>query len=122
MLSRKALLRAGAVLVAAAAVVSGCSDASSGGGGDKAATTTTTDINEIQVSGKFGEEPKVEVPTPYSTTETTRKIISKGDGAEVKAGQRVSVNYVASTAPTARTSTTPTSAAPAPPSPSRRAS
>ncbi len=63
-LSRKALLRAGAVLVAAAAVVSGCSDASSGGGGDKAATTTTTDINEIQVSGKFGEEPKVEVPTP----------------------------------------------------------
>ncbi|GAB3268662.1 FKBP-type peptidyl-prolyl cis-trans isomerase [Kineosporia babensis] len=94
MLSRQSLLRAGAVLVAAAAVVSGCSSASSGGGGEEQAATTTTDINAIEVSGKFGETPKVEVPTPFSTEKTTPKVISEGDGKKVEAGQRVTVNYV----------------------------
>jgi len=93
-LSRKALLRVGAVLVAAAAVVSGCSSASSGGGTEDASSTTTTDIEKIAVTGKFGELPKVDVPTPFSATETVRKVISEGDGEKVEAGQRVSVNYL----------------------------
>ncbi|GAB6902937.1 FKBP-type peptidyl-prolyl cis-trans isomerase [Kineosporia succinea] len=93
MLSRKALLRAGAVLVAAAAVVSGCSSASSGGDAGTS-SATTTDIEAIKVSGKFGEAPKVDVPTPYSAEKTTRKIISEGDGEKVEAGQRVGIDYV----------------------------
>ncbi len=94
MLSRKALLRVGAVLVAAAAVVSGCSSASSGGSGDSASSTTTTDINAIKVSGKFGEKPTVDVPTPYSATKTTRKILTAGKGEKVVSGQRISVDYI----------------------------
>ncbi|GLY31833.1 FKBP-type peptidyl-prolyl cis-trans isomerase [Kineosporia sp. NBRC 101731] len=93
MLSRKALLRAGAVLVAAAAVVSGCSSASSGSAG-KAASSTTTDIEAIKVTGKVGDTPKVDVPTPFSTEKTTRKILTAGDGAKVTAGQRVSIDYL----------------------------
>nr|WP_269810719.1 FKBP-type peptidyl-prolyl cis-trans isomerase [Kineosporia rhizophila] len=87
-------MRAGAVLVAAAAVVSGCSDSSSEGGGNKPADQTSTDINAIEVTGKFGETPKVEVPAPFSTDKTTPKVISPGDGEKVEAGQRVTVNYV----------------------------
>jgi peptidylprolyl isomerase len=93
-LPRKALLRVGAVLVAAAAVVSGCSSSSSGGSGDSASSATTTDINAIKVSGKFGAKPTVDVPTPYSATKTTRKILTAGKGEKVADGQSVSVDYL----------------------------
>lgn len=93
MLSRQAFLRAGAVFLTAAALVSGCSSSSSGGeAGD--ASSATTDIDAITVSGDFGETPTLDVPTPFSVDETTRKIISKGDGDKVESGQRVSVDYV----------------------------
>ncbi|MBT0771939.1 FKBP-type peptidyl-prolyl cis-trans isomerase [Kineosporia sp. J2-2] len=72
-------------------VLSGCASASSGG---DAGPSTTTDINQIKVSGKYGDAPELDIPVPFSTEKTTRRVISQGKGDKVERGQRVTVNYV----------------------------
>jgi peptidylprolyl isomerase len=55
---------------------------------------TTSDLGAIQVTGGTDETPKVSVPTPFSVASSTRRVLATGTGAVVKAGQRVTVDYL----------------------------
>jgi peptidylprolyl isomerase len=48
----------------------------------------------VKVSGKLGEKPTIKVAGAEPPTKLVIKDIKKGTGAEAKAGQTVSVNYV----------------------------
>jgi peptidylprolyl isomerase len=48
----------------------------------------------VKVSGKLGEKPEIEVPSGDPPAELVVEDIEEGDGAEAKAGQTVSVQYV----------------------------
>jgi peptidylprolyl isomerase len=61
--------------------------AASGGG-------VTTDLSAVTVSGPPSAKPSVEVPAPFSTQITSRRILTTGTGEPAKAGQRVTVQYV----------------------------
>jgi peptidylprolyl isomerase len=55
---------------------------------------TTNDLGAVQVTGAPGATPKVSVPTPFSVPSSTRRVLARGTGALVKAGQRVTVDYL----------------------------
>jgi peptidylprolyl isomerase len=59
-----------------------------------AVPATTSDISSIQVTRGAGETPKVSVPTPFSVPSSTRRVLARGTGPLVKAGQRVTVDYL----------------------------
>jgi peptidylprolyl isomerase len=48
----------------------------------------------VKVSGKLGEKPEIEVPSGDPPAELVVEDVEEGDGAEAKAGQTVSVQYV----------------------------
>jgi peptidylprolyl isomerase len=56
--------------------------------------TTTGDIAAIKVTGAPGGTPKVSVPTPFSVPSSTRRLLVRGTGPQVEAGQRVTVDYL----------------------------
>ena len=59
------------------------------------APRTTSDIAAIRVSGTTGgAAPTVSVPTPFSVPTSTRRVLVQGDGQVIKAGQRVTVDYL----------------------------
>jgi peptidylprolyl isomerase len=59
------------------------------------APRTTSDIAAIQVSpGTAGPAPRVTVPTPFSVSRSTRRVLVQGTGPVVQAGQRVTVDYL----------------------------
>jgi peptidylprolyl isomerase len=59
------------------------------------APRTTSDIDAIRVSGGTGgAPPQVTVPTPFSVSKSTRRVLGQGTGPVVKAGQRVTVDYL----------------------------
>ncbi|MCW2752475.1 MAG: hypothetical protein JWR83_3585 [Aeromicrobium sp.] len=73
-----------ATLAAASLVLAGCggSDSSSGGSLDK-------------VTVSKAASPKVTVAKGFTATKTTTRVLTKGSGAKVAAGESVKVNYVA---------------------------
>jgi FKBP-type peptidyl-prolyl cis-trans isomerase len=110
-------LRSGAALalaaLATAALIAGCGSSGSSstitvgneskadealGKSNAAATTSTptstTATAKTPTSGPLAKEPTVTVPTGAAPTALVTKEIIKGTGAEAKAGQPVTVNYV----------------------------
>lgn len=56
---------------------------------------TTSDIGAIRVSARgAGAAPQVSFPTPFSVPTSTRRTLAEGTGPVIKAGQRVTVNYL----------------------------
>ncbi|HST84847.1 MAG TPA: FKBP-type peptidyl-prolyl cis-trans isomerase [Kineosporiaceae bacterium] len=88
---RFAIRRIGALLVAVT-VVAGCSSAA--GTDDSAAAKVTTDLSAVEVSGKAGVKPVMNVHAPFSATKTTRRLLTTGTGAVVAVGQRVTIDYL----------------------------
>jgi peptidylprolyl isomerase len=86
-----AIRRIGALFVAVA-VVSGCSSAA--GTDDRTSTKITTDLNAVEVSGKAGAKPVMNVHAPFSTTKTNRRLLTTGTGSQVTPGQRVTIDYL----------------------------
>jgi FKBP-type peptidyl-prolyl cis-trans isomerase len=108
--SRAAL---GLAALATAALIAGCGSSGSSGtitvgnenkadealGKSSAAATTSTPTSttataKTPASGPLSKEPTVTVPTGAAPTALVTKEIIKGTGAEAKAGQPVTVNYV----------------------------
>ncbi len=89
MSSRFAIHRLGALFVAAA-LVAGCSNA----GSDATSTKVTTQLSAVEVKGKIGDKPVVDVHEPFSATTTNRRMIVTGTGAAVAPGQRVTIDYL----------------------------
>lgn len=56
--------------------------------------STTVDMAAVKVSGKPGAKPSIRVPAPFSVSRTTSRMLRHGKGPAVKAGQRVTVQYV----------------------------
>jgi peptidylprolyl isomerase len=96
-----------------AALIAGCGSSGSSGtisvgnenkadealGKSSAAATTSTPTSttataKTPASGPLSKEPTVAVPTGATPTALVTKEIIKGTGAEAKAGQPVTVNYV----------------------------
>jgi peptidylprolyl isomerase len=59
-----------------------------------AAPRTTSDLSAISVDGSSGNAPKIDVPTPFSVRASTRRTLVTGSGPVVRAGQRVTVDYL----------------------------
>lgn len=57
--------------------------------------TRSTTLDDVKVTGAFGEKPTVTFKPAYVGTEETFKVISEGDGPVVTEGQRVTLDYVA---------------------------
>lgn len=57
--------------------------------------TKSRSLDDVKVTGEFGEKPSVSFKAAYVGTEETFKVVSKGDGPEVTEGQRVTLDYVA---------------------------
>ncbi|HYJ66296.1 MAG TPA: FKBP-type peptidyl-prolyl cis-trans isomerase [Nocardioidaceae bacterium] len=53
----------------------------------------TSDLSGVTVEGKFGDEPNVDFEPVMSVDKTEIKTLKKGDGAEVKTSDEVTVNY-----------------------------
>ena len=112
--TRPARSRAGLGLatLAAAALIAGCGSSGSSstitvgnenksdealGKSNAAATTSTptaTTAAKTPTSGPLSKEPAVSIPAGAAPTSLVVKDIIKGTGAEAKAGQSVTVNYV----------------------------
>jgi peptidylprolyl isomerase len=63
-------------------------------GSTKSSETSTTASAKTPTSGPLSKEPKVTVPPGPAPTKLVTKDLVVGSGAEAKAGQTVSVNYV----------------------------
>jgi peptidylprolyl isomerase len=50
-------------------------------------------LDAISVAGDYGKSPKVTVKAPWAIDKTQTKVLKSADGAEIKAGQTVEVNY-----------------------------
>lgn len=55
---------------------------------------TVGDLAQVQVKGAFGSKPTVQVPTPFAVGKTVRQVLTRGAGAPVTRGQRVTVDYL----------------------------
>ena len=70
-----------------------------GGSSDSSGTETpktrSTSLDQVKVTGEFGEKPTVSFQAAYVGTQETFKVVSEGDGPEVTEGQRVTLDYVA---------------------------
>lgn len=53
----------------------------------------STNLDKITVSGAYGKAPKVTVKAPWGINKTQTKVLKASNGAVVKAGQTVEVNY-----------------------------
>ncbi|HET9655346.1 MAG TPA: FKBP-type peptidyl-prolyl cis-trans isomerase [Kineosporiaceae bacterium] len=56
--------------------------------------SVTTELGEVTVSGEATAKPTVKVPTPFFAGATTKRVLTAGTGAQAKAGQRVTVQYL----------------------------
>jgi peptidylprolyl isomerase len=76
------------LLVSAAAllILAGCGDSDGG-------TKTSSGLDAIKVSGTA--KPKVRLDEGFSVAKTASKVLKDGDGAPVKTGDAIKVNYVA---------------------------
>jgi peptidylprolyl isomerase len=53
----------------------------------------STNLDAVKVTGDYGKEPKVTVKTPWGIDKTRTKVLKSSNGATIKAGQTVEVNY-----------------------------
>jgi len=53
----------------------------------------SSNFDKVKVSGEYGEPPKVTVKSPWAIDKTRTKVLTPSDGAVVKAGHTVEVNY-----------------------------
>ena len=53
----------------------------------------STSLDDVTVTGKFGDEPKVEFEPAMSVEKTEIEVLKKGAGEKVPAGAQVKVNY-----------------------------
>lgn len=74
-----------ATATAAALTLTGCTAAPE----PEATAGTSSDL--IEVSGEFGEEPRVDFPTPVSPDETQCTVVIEGEGERLVAGQQALV-------------------------------
>lgn len=87
---RRVLAPAAAAVAALALLLSGCGGPAAT---PTAATTTASDLAAISVTGGVGIKPSLSAPTPFAVKETGTKVLTKGGGAVVAQGQRVTVDY-----------------------------
>jgi peptidylprolyl isomerase len=73
------------------AVLAGCSDS---GSPTPSASSAKNDLTAVTVKGDGGAKPTVNLPTPFSVKETTKRLLTKGTGPVVAEGQRVTVDYL----------------------------
>jgi peptidylprolyl isomerase len=110
--SRRSRAGLGLATLAAAALIAGCGSSGSSstitvgnenkadealGKSNASATTSTptaTTAAKTPTSGPLSKEPSVPIPAGAAPTTLETKDIIKGTGAEAKAGQPVTVNYV----------------------------
>src|SRR5213079_2728419 len=78
------------VVLAAALAAAACSIPTTRTAG---APTTTSDLGAIRVTGRTAA-PEVTVPTPFSVPASSRRLLARGTGPVVQAGQRVTVDYL----------------------------
>lgn len=57
-------------------------------------TTSAADLAAVRVAGDPGRKPVVTMPAPFSVPQTQRRVVVQGDGASVRKGQRVTVDYL----------------------------
>lgn len=87
-----------AVLVALALGAAACGGSSSASGGSSTSSTNptrTTKLADIKVTGDVGTKPTVTFETAFVGDSEASLVLIPGTGAEIKAGQRVTVDYVA---------------------------
>ncbi len=53
----------------------------------------STTLDAVKVAGAYGKEPKVTVKAPWAVDKTRTKVLQKGDGDTIAAGQSVRVDY-----------------------------
>lgn len=53
----------------------------------------STDLEKISVAGDYGKSPKVTVKAPWAIDKTRTMVLRESDGAVVKSGQTVEVDY-----------------------------
>lgn len=89
------LLAAGLALVP---TVTACGSSPSSGGSSSSSTappTRTTSLDKVTVSGAVGSKPAVTFETAFVGTTEEHVVLVAGTGAEIKAGQRVTADYIA---------------------------
>ena len=69
--------------------IAGC-----GGGSDSSSTTTASEGAAQSEAAQTGTKPKVEVPSGPAPRKLVSKELIEGEGAEAKAGDEVTVQYV----------------------------
>jgi peptidylprolyl isomerase len=74
-----------ATLAATSLVLAGCGGSDSSGG--------TSNLDKVTVTGS--DKPKVKVAKGFKATKTTSRVITKGDGDKVVAGDSIKIKYVA---------------------------
>jgi peptidylprolyl isomerase len=72
--------------------VAGCAGSPSGDA--STSTKTTTDLAKVDVSGKAGVKPVVNVHAPFAATKTDRRLLTTGTGSIVTPGQRITIDYL----------------------------
>lgn len=91
----RTFLSVGAVAIASVLTLTGCSNTSATtASSPETASVEPVSGNEPLVEGKFGEKPVVHPATGKEPAELVSKVLIKGDGDEVKAGDTLTVNYV----------------------------
>jgi peptidylprolyl isomerase len=53
----------------------------------------SNNFDKVTVTGEYGKAPKVTIKSPWAIDKTRTKVVTPSDGAEVKAGQTVEINY-----------------------------
>ena len=77
----------------ASAVPSASASASASPSAKPKKVATSNDFDKVTVTGGYGKEPKVKIEKPYAVDKTRTKVLEESDGAVVKKGQTVEVNY-----------------------------
>lgn len=82
--------------LAGAGSLAGCGNDSdttaSAPAGASASSSASEAIDQVTVTGAFGAEPKVTFPTPLAVTAPAAKIVSKGSGAKITAGNLLAMH------------------------------
>jgi peptidylprolyl isomerase len=61
---------------------------------DKPAATALDALDAVEVSGKSGEKPTIEFEQPFSVDETSRKVLTEGDGEELVDGATAELHFL----------------------------
>jgi FKBP-type peptidyl-prolyl cis-trans isomerase len=89
-------VRKASALIATAGLVlaalTGCSTADSAAGGCESPLAEGNASRLVDVSGKLGEAPKVDFPTPLKTQTSQRSEVIPGKGAGIVTGQKVKID------------------------------